>query len=671
MNASGRVSKNRNHALPHVNLIVLYADIVNSTRRINKSQRDFLDTYKHLTNQVKELSVSKKTLNAPAWEGDGFWLCWELREGFTAFEHAYFTALALANKFPGLLRIIVDQCNDCILPAPRRQGQKLALPGQIMGRSLSAFLKREKNKFTRLARQNQVTISKVVQMNLSHQIRASKPANIIISQPLPRCGKKVPFYSQPRVQWFVQRDLATPDMKRELGRFPQISFLGVSHAKLQGYLQETLNENLTKILPWHSIDVYFVCDRIGSLWEDAAFAENAKKHRHLIAAELTSPIWISRLSSDFEVRFHECPMYVGHSGSFFCRQNVRKFDITYVVQSLPVRAGDLPKALTFKMDARDRTCRNKVHQAVWDHYQESYDILRRTSKPIGAFRRSLWDESAADWAAFCGRRNVLESDKYLTSFIKFRQDEKILDLAGGTGHTAKTILDKCPNAHITVLDSSPQMLFHARHVLVGRRNVDYCLCHLPATDGESFDIGDGKFSKIIIHRSLRNLAHDFSALQDIAKWCYDHLELHGQVVIGAHNGSVDIPSALKNWTDPFRTALKLQVTEKKIRTRKAERKIHQKEVNHAFESCGFVQTKIATKYFPLTMEDRLALWKVPAVLDSFLDIHAIGLDQGRRLVEEAMGPVIHRTTTDMRFVFWIFQKQDKGWVRQTAQITYQ
>jgi ubiquinone/menaquinone biosynthesis C-methylase UbiE len=71
--------------------------------------------------------------------------------------------------------------------------------------------------------------------------------------------------------------------------------------------------------------------------------------------------------------------------------------------------------------------------------------------------------------------------------IALKGDEKILDIAAGTGEPGLTIAEKIKQGHVTITDLSDDMLAVAKEHAVGRniRNVDYVACdvsELPFSD---------------------------------------------------------------------------------------------------------------------------------------------------------------------------------------------
>ncbi|WP_409199798.1 class I SAM-dependent methyltransferase [Methanobrevibacter sp. DSM 116169] len=107
-----------------------------------------------------------------------------------------------------------------------------------------------------------------------------------------------------------------------------------------------------------------------------------------------------------------------------------------------------------------------------------------------------------------------------TEIIDFNGDNpKVLDLGAGTGLFSKFILDKFPNANITLVDLSEEMLNKAKIRFNDNKNITYiCDDYLNLDFNNDFDI-------IISSLSIHHLEEDDK--KKLYMKCFDYLKSNG------------------------------------------------------------------------------------------------------------------------------------------------
>ena len=462
------------------------------------------------------------------------------------------------------------------------------------------------------------------------------------------------FEPDPFIAWFVERDTALPDMQRIWKTQAYLGFVGLSHKSLETYLANELSSG--RSLPWESIDIFFASDKAGAIYEGAEFTSNVRHNRQLIAAALTDPSNIGQLEGLRQVRFLQMDT-VGpeYTGSVFgpSRENPEVF---YVVLSSPVHRGETKKALTFRVD-RDGTEKwNPAHRAVLEHYRLGFGRIQKHSRSLGTFQPSMWDQSAADWSTFCENSALMSQEMSgLIGFAGQVTGKDVLDLGCGSGEMSKKLL-RAGVSRLVALDQSPQMLGLAKQQLGDASNVSYALCRVPTRDRENLDLEGQRFQMIVLHQVIPAIAFDKSTLIELARWCLLYLSPGGTVALAAHDAVVELDN--RKWEDPYRAQLRaLAIGNPRMapKLRTPRPKLRKEDIQDAFADAGFKLDNFNVGTLRNTMAERALMWSVPAVLDSFVDVNYIGLDEARALSRQAAELVKGQETKDRIVGYWLFE----------------
>jgi demethylmenaquinone methyltransferase/2-methoxy-6-polyprenyl-1,4-benzoquinol methylase len=140
-----------------------------------------------------------------------------------------------------------------------------------------------------------------------------------------------------------------------------------------------------------------------------------------------------------------------------------------------------------RVDAAEKT---ELVRAVFSSVAGRYDLMNDLMS--GGIHR-LWKAAMIDW-------------------LNPRAGQQILDVAGGTGDIAFRILDRAPEARITICDLTPEMLS------VGRdRAIDRGILHgieWIAGNAEALPVGEMRFDAYTIAFGLRNVGDQMQALRE-------------------------------------------------------------------------------------------------------------------------------------------------------------
>jgi demethylmenaquinone methyltransferase/2-methoxy-6-polyprenyl-1,4-benzoquinol methylase len=140
-----------------------------------------------------------------------------------------------------------------------------------------------------------------------------------------------------------------------------------------------------------------------------------------------------------------------------------------------------------RVDAAEKT---ELVRAVFSSVAGRYDLMNDLMS--GGIHR-LWKAAMIDW-------------------LNPRAGQQMLDVAGGTGDIAFRILERAPEARITVCDLTPEMLS------VGRdRAIDRGILHgieWIAGNAETLPVGEMRFDAYTIAFGLRNVGDQMQALRE-------------------------------------------------------------------------------------------------------------------------------------------------------------
>ena len=471
------------------------------------------------------------------------------------------------------------------------------------------------------------------------------------SRLLQRINQLADQVEEPGVRWFARRSDATTLMLHDLQSYSRVSFLGISHQSLHQYLQNHLQAGHT--VPWETIDVCFASATLGAAYEGRAFDANMRNARQNVAALLTRPAYRSQLPKFAGVHFFQHNAIVGHTGSIFGNSSPA---VVYVVHSSVRVLGDLHQDLTMRLATLPDD--SELHRMRIDHYIGTFNRLKRTAHNLGSFVSTVWDRSAEQWTSYAEASEVLPATmKKLLDVSGLRDDDLILDVGAGSGITYSSLIRDKPQVRVTLLDSSPQMIQIARDYFRDKSNIQTALCQVPGRDCEELDIPSQHYSLIIIHQSLKDLVSSFGGLDQLAAWCKTKLCRGGRVAIAAHNGMLSMPRPLgfEGWKDQFRGGL-LRVLRKKrkgaLRTEGA--RLTEPEITQAFSRQSFTPAEPVHEVYPFSYRERREMWRVPAVLDSIVDIEEIGEQDLTAIVDEVIEPLMGKASMPRSMTFQCF-----------------
>lgn len=481
-------------------------------------------------------------------------------------------------------------------------------------------------------------------------------------------------WKNPYVVWFAKRNKAESDMIKSLKRYSYITFIGITNKQLDGYMRKCFNDERS-VCKWKTIDIYFASDEVGVTYAGGEFLNRLKKSRQDIAMTLTSPRNRNFFPYLENVNFYQYTSPIGFSGSFYgtSKDNLK---VIYIVESTPGQK-NINDAITIKIE--DNGIKQSTHMAVLNCYKTSLTHLSMHRNELGSFKYSPWDESAESWKSFCDISTIMKEEmngliSVALKIIPTIEDLDIIDIACASGNTSKLLLNHNPKS-LTIVDSSPRMIKQAKKVLGNERKVCFALCKVPTFSRQNIDIEKKKFDIIVLHQALPALANDRDSLLNLAIWCYRILNDGGVVLLAAHNTTIAGIDPKPVYEDKFREALRAIIEKNEslknilreppsistpkppiMSSRLIKEVFTNKRNNNKHKGAGFSLVHFETKEINVTMDDRLKMWRCPAVANSVIDVSKIDDETLQKLINETGEKVAGKDTKSRMVGYWVFKK---------------
>jgi SAM-dependent methyltransferase len=426
---------------------------------------------------------------------------------------------------------------------------------------------------------------------------------------------------------FLIRDTSDKDWLHDMACAYQIVFLGTSHKRLSVYLEQL--QQVSKCSQLRSIQVFYASEQSGKAVEGSDFFANMVESRHRISALIATSDWRHQFPKFEYLSFYQSRYLHNFEGTIIGRGDDNWHTI-YIVENIAVAPFVAENTLTIRYKKNLPWFFRSRTNDVINFYTTAYQNIANRAQCLGIFKHSLWDDSVQEWSEFSGQCYAhLASMEFLLDTAQLTGKEKVLDVAAGTGHVSKLIIDKYPTVKLSVLDASPRIIEMCRTVL--HHTARYALCRVPEN---CIDIQNTYYDVILIHLSLPALARTLQELEKLAVWCRKYLAPNGKVILAAHNTAVDIPSDFLIDRDPLREALQNELEAMNLKYHEyAKKRFSPAEINYAFENVGFRCIENKTKSFRMDMEHRITMWSAPAVLGEVTDVSLISDKKRRYLID--------------------------------------
>lgn len=451
------------------------------------------------------------------------------------------------------------------------------------------------------------------------------------------------------LELFGARASSDEPMIAEILLHDRVAFVGISHRNLSTYLKDIISR-LANHQVLASLDIYYASNEDGRLWERERFITNVSETRQEIAELVRDPRWGAHKVG--ELHFWQARHHATYGG---CIIGENSNSILYVVNYLPTHNPDAKDSLTFRIaiGRGSGECASEFAQ----RYISGYKFIRQKAVDLGFFSPSNWDLSAEEWRAFSSTCLAHQNSmRYLSRLASLTGEEKVIDIACGDGTTSRILLESIPKGQLTVLDASPRMLFSAKSLLPNF--VRFSLQAVPPGEGGYLVDIFPPYDIAFIHLALPSVGDSSESLRKLAKWCSSILIAKGRLALAVHNTAVQVSEDQYDiGNDPLREAIRRYAeTHRTITYRPRQQVILDPQIiEAAFVESGFSVLTTEEMFFDMSMDDRVAMWSTPAVLDSLVDAASITFENRMQMMEFVRGSVRDAHTAPMIVKYWVLE----------------
>jgi len=448
-------------------------------------------------------------------------------------------------------------------------------------------------------------------------------------------------------------------MTKDLKKYKHLAFLGVSHKKLHNYLKDTIKSNQGKTLPWESIMIFYASPKLGRIWEQESFESNIKESKIEIVNVLFSQDYRKLMPNLKTIQFRQCnsTYNLSFSGCFcgneICDTTDFRLQVIYAVNHLPIDS-QTEKSWTIRLERKNKS----KEYPLFERFEESFIKIKNGADAICDIEFSLWEWSAKEWNNFVEKYTDFFTegiDKMINGLDI--NNKQILDVGSGTGNVANYLIKKFPQVKFTLVDASANMLKVAKDTL-GDKAI-YELFNFPLNTGYFENNNGNRYDYIISHLSIQSMTNNIDEISSFVLNCNALLKSKGCVLLAIHN-SCDIQLEQENnQVDEFRIGLINEIKRNNFPLKEispAHFKIKIEDIRNAFTKKYFKEIYFDEFELRFTMHDRVRLWKIPAVLDSLVNVEKIGIAKGKEMVQKVYEENKNFQTPNRRMIVFHFQK---------------
>ena len=410
----------------------------------------------------------------------------------------------------------------------------------------------------------------------------------------------------------------------------KLTFYGINHTRMQDSLEEALSLENNFKPEWEHLCFYFANNEYGQIM--------SKDHKKLVNDNVLSlTLYLSEkkrrgeLTNLKKIEFKQCNNTYRFGGSYLQNDN-KNMNIIYVIMYLPNTSNsNVDENITLRLKGE-----KQVKANLFDRAKQSFNYLQKNAEKMFEIdfeeKENYWDISVAplynietDQVFY---KNVREK---FFNFCSIKEGDNILDLGSGTGFFSEYIVDRIgEKVTLTLLDKSCTMLKKSKEILREHQNINYILSDVSSKNILYGMRENEKYNKIIIYFTLQYFVKNKNDIESLALKLKKHLIEEGEVFIMIHNTFIKEAEIDKKWIDPIRAYIKINVKANE-NFREQEYKNNYKfsfdDIIGGFGDAGFPSEDNyhpETYQYDRTINDRIEMWKVPAILNTVVEIKSLG-----------------------------------------------
>jgi SAM-dependent methyltransferase len=291
-----------------------------------------------------------------------------------------------------------------------------------------------------------------------------------------------------------------------------------------------------------------------------------------------------------------------------------------------------------------------------NRYSEALEFVHKNSTALFSLDLSdPWNDSANEWSSFQQKHPVYQRiTRQVLECIGLREGSRVLEFGCGPGLTSIEVVNRLGvSGALVAMDASPQMVSLAKQNLKGCPGATATVgdARLPLFGPCAFSQNTRhQFDVVLVLFAFHEMTDQSSASDLIASWAQAYLRPDGRAVVVLHNGVLsDIatpPGFPRRWPDPLRDDLEklCRLAFGPVALKPAPVKLNVSAIKNDLERRGFSVRRTDLAPVGRTMSDRIDMWRVPAILNSLVDLKTVPYKKCQPILEQVGNDVYGKNT---------------------------
>jgi len=460
--------------------------------------------------------------------------------------------------------------------------------------------------------------------------------------------KVLPKEANVQIASFRRREETDNLMIQSVKDAGEVDFIGTSHRKLSDFLKPVIysKNKLT------TINVLYACNADG-LARDQNFQLTMKESIKNIANLIGQEAFYNNLSDNFTLNLFQIRHNCYFNG---CRIDKKEFYISNRLYGEGIES-EFEYTVYF-----EKPKKSDNSQTIFECYTEAFNALRHNGVYLGKFKKDLWNLSVNQWDNFINHSYAYRTNmQKIVRVVKDMKPSCVMEVCCGTGQLTRMLADSIHDCKLIFVDRSPRMISRCEEKL-GSSAVGYVFDVTDPSASTDYFFGDHPFVDLIIcHISIPIPEIGIENFINFLDFCFTCLNMEGHLVISLLNTTLKIENdTFDQKKDIFRESLKTFSKNAGIGKHyrpKPKELISQSDFNALIMETG--RFEIVSQFpnvYPFTMQERLNMWKTPAVLDTLLDYEEIEKTQLENIFKQLENAVSGKSTPDMSVVNYVIKK---------------
>jgi ubiquinone/menaquinone biosynthesis C-methylase UbiE len=464
-----------------------------------------------------------------------------------------------------------------------------------------------------------------------------------------RDRKSLPKEANVEIASFRRREETDSLMMQSLKDAEEVDFIGTSHRNLYDFLRPILH-NKNKL---RTINVLYSSNADG-LARDSNFQITMQKSIRNIANLIGHEVCHNNLSEDFALNLFQMRHNCYFNG---CRIDGREFYISNRLYGEGIES-EFEYTVYFEKPKKSDDSRT-----IFECYTEAFDALRHNAVYLGKLKKDLWNLSVNQWDNFINHSYAYRANmQEIVKIVKDINPSCVMEVCCGTGQLTRMLADSLKDCQLVFVDKSSKMISRCEEKLRSSALGYVFDVTDPSANTEYFFGDQPSVDLIICHISIPIPEIGIENFVNFLNFCFDCLNMGGYLVISLLNTTIKMENdKFDPKKDVFRESLKTFSKNAgfgKHYRPKSKDLISQSDFKRVIIKTGrFEIVSQLSKVYPFTMQERLNMWKTPAVIDTVLDYEEIEKKELNSVFKQLENAVSGKSTPDMSVVNYVIRKR--------------